>query len=430
MEVMKEILLIICWIIVVLEIINAFWNMLKICIAKRKINSIRVSENKNKFSDCKILIIIPCLREQSIIKETIDYFLDLIKDRDNIELIIVTTEKEKYEQLLTKSERNKTTFDVVNEYINKNKINKVKLLHYPYKEGIMADQLNYVMKEYKNYNNSKNIYFSVYNADSRPNLDTINSVLNIIKNQNCPEIIQQYSYAFSNLENLSFIMKGFALYQSNFEIKYGLINSLTFPNLLYTYIVGHGLYIRLDTLKKIEGFNNKFWCEDIYMSSIIRNRNIKITPVLKLENMETPKNISVLIKQNANWFRTSNQWIKMIKSNLKKDKKISNSCKNWLFQRVRMNLSWLFLPLIIILPFTIGIYYRNVILLVIAIFSYIFMQICVYLSTIKLIEKLENKKINNKLSLICAVCVSTFISNTGPLYSMFNFKMKKYKTER
>ena len=58
------------------------------------------------------------------------------------------------------------------------------------------------------------------------------------------------------------------------------------------------------------------------------------------------------------------------------------------------------------------------------------MQICVYLSTIKLIEKLENKKINNKLSLICAVCVSTFISNTGPLYSIFNFKMKKYKTER
>lgn len=426
---MKDVLLINYWIIVVLEILCALWNILKIYISKRKINTIRMYENNNKFLDCKILIIIPCLREQSIIKETIDYFLNLINDKDNIELIIVTTEKEKYEQFLIKQEKNETTFDVVNKYISENKIDKVKLFHYPYKDGIMADQLNYVINEYKNYN-SERIYFSVYNADSRPNLDTINSVLNIIKSQDYPEIIQQYSYAFSNLENLSFIMKGFALYQSNFEIKYGLVNSLTFPNLLYTYVVGHGLYIRLDTLKKIGGFNNKFWCEDIYMSSIIRNRNIKITPVLNLENMETPKNLSILIKQNANWFRTSNQWIKMIKSNLKNDKKISNSCKNWFFQRVRMNLSWLLLPLFIILSFVISIHYKSVILLAISIFSYIFMQLCIYISTIRIISKMENKKINNKLNLICAVCISTFISNIGPFYSMFNFKMKKYKTER
>lgn len=429
MEFMKDILLISYWIIIILEILCAFWNILKTYIAKRKINSIKIYENSNKLLSCKILIIIPCLREQNIIKETIDYFLNLINDKDNIELIIVTTEKEKYEQLLDKQKRNKTTLDVVNEYISENKINKVKLFHYPHKDGIMADQLNYVMKKYKKYN-SKKTYFCVYNADSRPNSDTINSVLNIIKNQDYPEIIQQYSYAFSNLGNLSFIMKGFALYQSNFEIKYGLINSLTFSNLLYTYVVGHGLYIRLDILKKIGGFDNKFWCEDIYMSSIIRNRNIKITPVLSLENMETPKNISILIKQNANWYKTSNQWIKMIKSNLKKDKKISNSCKNWLFQRVRMNLSWLLLPFFIILSFAISIYYKSIILLVISILSYTFMQICTYISTIKIIEKLENKKINNKLSLICAACISTFISNIGPLYSIFNFKMKKYKTER
>ena len=427
---MKDIILIISyWIIVVLEILCAFWDIMKTYMTKRKINSIKIYEGNNKILNCKILIIISCLREQSIIKETIDYFLNLINDKDNIELIIVTTEKEKYEQILNKQEKNKTTFDVVNEYISENNINRVKLFHYPYKDGIMADQLNYVMEKYKDYD-SERVYFSVYNADSRPNLDTINSVLNIINNQSYPEIIQQYSYAFSNLESLSFIMKGFALYQSNFEIKYGLVNSLTFSNLLYTYVVGHGLYIRLDVLEKIGGFNNKFWCEDIYMSSIIRNRNIKITPVLNLENMETPKNVSVLIKQNANWFKNSNQWMKMIKSNLKKDKKISNSCKNWLFQRVRMNLSWLLLPFFIILSFIISIYYKNIILFVIAIFSYIFMQICIYLNTIKIIEGLENKKINNKLNLISAVCISTFISNMGPFYSIFNFKMKKYKTER
>lgn len=425
---MKNILLICYWIIVILEILCAFWNIFKTYIVKRKINSIKISKNNN-FLNCKILIIIPCLREQTVIKDTIDYFLNLINDKDNVELIIVTTEKEKYEQLLCKQENTDTTFDVVNQYINENKITKVKLFHYPYKDGIMADQLNYVMNQYKN-QNGKKVYFSIYNADSRPNLDTINSVLNVIKSQDYPKIIQQYSYAFSNLNSLSFIMRGFALYQSNFEIKYGLVNALTFPDLLYTYVVGHGLYIRLDILKEIGGFDNKFWCEDIYMSSIIRNRDIKITPVLSLENMETPKSLSVLIKQNANWFKTSNQWIKMIKSNLKQDKKISNSCKNWLFQRVRMNLSWLLLPFFIILTFLISMYYKNITLIITSIFSYAFMQICTYISTLKIIEKMENKKINSKLNLIFAVCISTFISNLGPFYSILNFKMKKYKTER
>lgn len=416
--------------ILITEIFCGFWNVIKTFIVINKIDYNRNIHIQNKVSKAKIIIVIPCLKEQSIIEETIDYFLTITRMHNNVELAIVTTEKEEYENSLNKTSINtKTTSKIIKEYLTKNNLNTIKHFHYPYKKGIMADQLNYVMEKYKN-ENFKKTYFSIYNADSRPSNDTITSVLKIIDQENFPYVIQQYSYAFSNLSQLSFIMKGFALYQSNFEIKSGLSNTFIFPNFLYTYVVGHGLYIRFDLLKELGGFDNKFWCEDIFLSSIIRNKNIKITPVLTLENMETPKKISILMKQNANWFKTANQLIQMIKSNLKKKGKLSFSAKMWFLQRTRMNLSWILLPVFVFYTFIFSIYNHNIVLLLISILSYIFMQICIYLSTLFIIEKLESKKISHKFLLINAVCISTFISNIGPIYSLINRKMKKYKTER
>ena len=40
-----------------------------------------------------------------------------------------------------------------------------------------------------------------------------------IKNNNFPKIIQQYSNYFSNYSSQSFIMKGFAIYQTAFEFR-------------------------------------------------------------------------------------------------------------------------------------------------------------------------------------------------------------------
>lgn len=80
-------------------------------------------------------------------------------------------------------------------------------------------------------------------------------------------------------------MKGFSIYQSNFELRYGLINSYFSNELLYTYVVGHGMYIRVDLLKKIGGFETKYWCEDIYMSYVLRNKGISIYPIKTLEIM-------------------------------------------------------------------------------------------------------------------------------------------------
>lgn len=102
----------------------------------------------------------------------------------------------------------------------------------------------------------------------------------------------------------------------------------------------------------------------------------------------------------------------------------------WYFQRFRMNLSWLCLPFMILFTFLYSIYISNLKLIFLSLFSYILMQTFTYLGTLKIIEKLENKKIANKIQLLIAVCISTLFSNIGPWYSLLNIRMNKYKTER
>ena len=142
-----------------------------------------------------------------------------------------------------KIQNSKTTSVLIEEFIIQNHLEeKVYHFHYPNNEGIMADQLNYVLNNFE-FKDEKNYYFSVYNADSIPNKNTIKEVLTTINENDNPKVIQQYSIPISNWNELSNLMKGFSIYQSNFEIRYGLINSY-FPNkLLYTYVVGHGMYI-------------------------------------------------------------------------------------------------------------------------------------------------------------------------------------------
>ncbi len=474
--------IIICYIIIILELLSAVWCLYRAI--KYKIFHIANKENENiktDKEDSNIIIVIPCLREQDIIIQTIKHFLEITNDFNTVKLLIVTTQKEEYERkkslylekqfiediknnidihkLISKynkllstneikdilSDRNKeniediihkrisyskSTNEVVREFINKNHLEKqVYLFHYPNNEGIMADQLNYVLNNF-NFIDEEKYYFSVYNADSIPSKETIKDIIDTINKNNYPKVIQQYSVPLSNWNELSNLMKGFAIYQANFELRYGLINS-HFPNkFLYTYVVGHGMYVRVDILKKIGGFETKYWCEDIYMSYVLRNEVIPIYSIGSLEMMQSPQYLSILTKQNAVWFKTSFECLKIFRDVYKKNKKLNFSSLGWLIQRIRMNLTWLFLPVVFGLTVIISILNKNIYTLVISILTYLVMILLEYGSIIKIIENLEKFKFKNKIKLLYGTILAVSISNIGPLYSLISRKKEKYKTVR
>lgn len=399
----------------------ALYHLIKTIIFINKTH-INVTNSINK--NTKIIILIPCLEEQKIIKDTVKHFDKIINNNPNISINLITTEKE------IKKDNNDTTY----EYIKKNiigKYNNINLIHYPYKEGYMADQLNYAIKEIDSNKtiNKDNTYICVYNADSYPNKNTFNEVLNQINTHNNPLILQQYSYSFLNIDSLNIILKGFAIYQSNFELKMGLLNSY-FDNKLHKHILGHGLFVRLDYINKINGFNTKYWCEDIYLSMYLEQENTKIIPLLTLENMETANNISNLTKQNAVWFNTSSKCISIYKEIKKSTKKTTISGIIGLINEISSFINWLFFPILLLFIIISSILINSYNLMIITIFNYLIYIYIYYITTIKIINHLDNKQYKFNIKIYLGTIIATFISNIGPLYSIIVSPKEKHKTIR
>ncbi len=384
--------------------------------------------NKEKIeheNSCQIVIAIPCLREQNIIEDTVKYFKTISLD---IPIILVTTQKE-----IKENKNNlKTTQDVIRTKII-SKYDNVYWVDYPYETGYMADQLNYMLNNLNDILNKKvnleNTYLALYNADSRPNEKTFYELKKI--NLREDEVVQQYSYCMKNYEDLTGIMKGFSIYQSNFEIKAGLINAFFDSKILYTHIVGHGLIINLNMLKELGNFNTKFWCEDIYLGLQLKFNNIKIRPLLCLENMETPDKLSKLIQQNAVWFKTTSQFSKIYKDILKNGK-IKNKSRGLYgaINEMRCAVNWLSLPIVLVLTLVLSLILNEYLLFSLILASYFLYVIVNVYYTIKVINTLENKKYKINLNMIFYTLVATSISNIGPIYSILSNKKEKYKTER
>lgn len=382
--------------------------------------SIKQINKKNK----NIIIAIPVLREQNSIENTIKYFNTITKD---IPIVLITTQKEIKENLTNE----KTTQDIIKEKIII-KYKNVYWIDYPYTEGYMSDQLNYMLENLENIFDRKidldKTYLALYNADSRPNENTFREIIQKIENNN---VVQQYSYCMQNYEKIKGIPRGFSIYQSNFELKTGLINSFFKSNILYTHIVGHGLIINMKLLKELGNFNTEFWCEDIYLGIQLKFNNIKIIPLLTLENMETPDKLSKIIKQNSVWFKTTSQFWKIYKDIVKRrqDKNKINGLLGVL-NEFKCAINWISLPIILLISIIISIIIRKYALLLSIIVSYVIYIIVNTRCTINIINKLDNKKYRATLKLIIDVLIATTISNIGPLYSIIFNKKEKYKTER
>jgi len=427
-------------------------------------------------------IIIPVLREQTIIKSTLEYFESIV-DKENTTIYVVATAREEFEkklallnipslandmiknvdinQIISKynkllpisklkelySMREEYRFKeaefehLINQTVNKypttyeylnsidvvNSNENIKVIRYEETNGIMAHQLNFAIDTIlENINESQNTFIDknycvIYNADSMPNENTFNEIEAKIIENNFPEVMQQYSLTLSNIDRISDLMKGFGIYQSAFEIKNGLLNSIS--SNLYSHVVGHGLVIRLDTILDLNKFNTDFWCEDIYLTGAIANKGINIIPLDTLENAETPENLSLQIKQTSNWFRTSSSHFKMAKDIKEKQGTLSKGGILWLLSEIKATFSWLLFPFFILFSLIYPIIVMVPMFIVCSIFAYLTF---VYINYYYIVRKFYNENLGLKLYLYTALCL--MISNLGPLYSFIT--VEKHKTPR
>lgn len=84
------------YIIIFIELLTVFYNLFKFLLYKLFSSSNKQHNNvKNLNNDFHINVLIPCYNEISIISNTLNYFEKITKNFNNIDIYVITTDKEK-----------------------------------------------------------------------------------------------------------------------------------------------------------------------------------------------------------------------------------------------------------------------------------------------------------------------------------------------
>lgn len=329
---------------------------------QKKINNHKGTTITNNNKYC---ILIPVLREQEVIFNAFKTFSSI---KGDFELIFITTQKEDYEEkikyqklLLLKEEllnaKNESSFleltsgyfpqtqaknlfkqlnskentddqwnlileefkskkhtrELIKELIKNSNTKNVRIIDYPYTDGVMAHQLNYACKILTRENDSSKTFVLVYNADSNISTDLIYFIEKYLDFYPEAKVIQQSSLFTSNFNDFPHEPKGYflqsiALLQNRWTLAHELPRILTqFSSksgsfLEGAHVVGHGLCVRLDILQKVGNFPTASINEDLPLGYLLRLHGEIIYPLPLFENSQSPTTVKGMFTQYKTWF--------------------------------------------------------------------------------------------------------------------------------
>lgn len=356
----------------------------------------------------RLLILIPCLDEQTRIRSTLEAVCNEFSDI-GASVVVVTCKREKPIDGVR-------TADIVTSFAVETGCD-VAVCEYP-GEGYMADQLNYAL-------HTRQIawdYCLIYNADSRPAPGTAEACCDAMK-QGYP-VIQQYSTMTSNISSLGGLMKAFSLYQTNYELKVGYLGCLL-PSVVTTpHVVGHGLLMSSKVFDGFE-FTNEHWCEDIYLSFSLFNQGIDVHPLTVLEKCECPPSFQAQVVQHSTWFKTAFDVMGIAKTELRSH---SLSLRGFRYLAIRFirSLMWLISPLLIVLTCVLPAFIGRFEISFLSFAAYLLMCALEYGSTIMLLFSLDGKGVSVSDAAIgfAWIPLARLLSCVGPWRS-FTVKEKR-----
>ena len=353
----------------------------------------------------KITVIIPAMNEVHNVEASISYFKKL-KDLCNV--IYVTTSKEK----------NKKTYYKIKEEIQKQKPHNIRVINCPNKEGTMANQLNYAIK-----NLEIETIFSIYNIDSRPEEKTFQYVLSNIKEDT---VLQQVSY-FDDL--LDGIMKSAENWQNRWSITYEMGKYLNSKKIQFKYCIGHGLFMKKEIIEKVGFFSEQEINEDNEFGYRLNINNISIKPIPFMEQADFAKNKRIYIKQQSTWVNGPLYAFSYYKKNQK-------SIKNFLLAILNFKafISWWLFPLVCYIGLLCSIFVNIYLFVLLLILMIIYVSGINYLANRILMKKgyLKQKYNCNIISDLLFFIVHSFGSYIT-LYKLMigkNNIKNKYNTEK
>lgn len=256
-----------------------------------------------------IYLMMPVLRESSVIRRTLDKFSQLSYPAHKLDIVVITTEKE----AVHRSKGNILTKEVVGQVIQELSMEggpSMRLIHFPHTRGIKSDQLNYALTCLKDeISLHPSAYVGVYDADSSIEPNTLKFIaLDTTKNGHADAYQQPTSY-LANSASLNMLGMSFALFQTVYALCHESYNYLHQSTLMYRevgfyrkrmrYLVGHGMFIRASMLFELGGFPSPI--EDTRLGQRLSylDREIRVIPTFDL--VETAQPLVARIRQSSVW---------------------------------------------------------------------------------------------------------------------------------
>lgn len=470
--IMVTVVLVLCVCTAVVELVTSLRSVLACLRFYCCCDAYRVSpaDHETRASGGSLLVLIPCLREQDSVEGTVEFFQGLLKDVRH-QICLVTTAREQMEKNGTLSRvddfrkqldsgasvdklmlsygklcsrrqmasivqrvKNGETNDgqslldalaalpmtkEVAESIASKNPGEVCVIDYPSEKGIMVDQLNYAIGWYRRQKLIPDEFDLVafYNADSRPGIGSFSPER--LRVMCSASISQQYSTMLANIAKLNPIMKSFALYQTDYEVKSGYVPALLGRLGAFPHVVGHGLILpsRSDLLKS--GLPTEYWCEDIYLTLLLHNEGERVEAHPVLEESEAPLTLSRQIIQHATWFKTAFAPLQMA-YDLATRGKLTLRGSIFALTRLARSLSWLLSPLFVICSIVLPIFLGELVVAEAELALFILMCYCNYGTTALIVLRAGSRVPGSELLVALALSpVAKLLSCLGPMYSFF-----------
>ena len=270
-------------------------------------------EIRNLREDCSMLILIPVIREQNIICQTLDHFMSMNVENINLYIAIAGTSRE------TNDNGTLSTGDVVNEWILRQDLSVGNIRDVFFCEakelnGDRATQLNYaVLCFQEKYPSRKLDYIGVYDADSLPSVETLQQVRQIFTTNQSIVACQQPVHFIKAANRMAAegknpLLVASAIYQTTWTairelpswIRYAQspAEELFCENI---YLIGHGEFLRFETYNMFK-FPEFEVTDGIQLGYRLGMSNKKFSPLKEFCDDDVPQNIVGLINQHKRWF--------------------------------------------------------------------------------------------------------------------------------
>ena len=410
-------------------------------------------ENEN-IQKRDLYILIPVLREQAIIENTILDILQLENRHFNIRIVIITTIREKIDNPYRQPP---LTSAVILDSLKRGRLKEFKknilLIEENDAKGNMATQLNFAIRFLSSIALPKSSYL-LYNADSVISQQILRSLANILRKDSSHFAFQQpCAYVKDMKTTASSFLNALAIYQSWYCLghesslirKYerGIAGNFPFPRL--GVIVGHGSGMTLETNIQNGGYPTDLLTEDLTFGFILSAKSVPIFLLPSLEVADVPEKFTDFVRQKSVWFWNYLGYFSCYKKMLRE-----NFPHKKLFPLLLQGLGggayWFFSGAFIIMPILLGVVTKSGPLLIIAIASpLLFSLLPQYILLRKLPRILEQqglKKIAGNMSGVSFfkifpwIFLITITDSLGPWIASFHYIIslvsgnlpKKYKT--